>query len=111
MWESFHSTKTFPGWSIDLTDGFIHLSTAEQYPGTLNRFFAGTEEDLVLIGFNVALLDSDKLKWEAPPDMPDFLFPHYYDVLPLEAVVDVVDLKESEEGVWCVGDVVYRSEV
>ena len=44
----------FIGAPIDLSDGFIHLSTAEQLAETLRRYFAG-QPDLVL--FSVCMAD------------------------------------------------------
>ncbi|SMG17611.1 Uncharacterized conserved protein, DUF952 family [Paracoccus sp. J56] len=61
------------GAPVDLADGYIHLSTATQLPGTLSRHFAGKD------GLHLLALDSralDALRWE--PSRGGDLFPHLY---------------------------------
>jgi uncharacterized protein (DUF952 family) len=74
----------FAGAPVDLADGYIHLSTAEQLTETVDRHFAG-QSDL-----HVAAIDLDALgeavKWEA--SRGGALFPHVYGgPLLLETVV------------------------
>jgi uncharacterized protein (DUF952 family) len=64
----------YAGSALCRRDGFIHMSTAEQVPGTLARFFKG-RDDLVLLGFDVATL-GPALRWEAVPGAG--VFPHYH---------------------------------
>lgn len=64
------------GAPVDLTDGYIHFSTAEQLPGTLAKYFGG-EEGLMLLALDPAQLDP--LKWE--PARGGALFPHLYRAL------------------------------
>lgn len=59
--------------------GFIHLSTAEQWPATLARFFAG-QRDLVLLEIDPSGLP---IRFERA-DGDDF--PHLYGPLPVAAV-------------------------
>ncbi|KAK8062721.1 hypothetical protein PG997_014818 [Apiospora hydei] len=40
-WQAWHESGTFRGASIDLTDGYIHLSTAAQSKETFEKYFAG----------------------------------------------------------------------
>lgn len=68
------------------TEGFVHLSTAEQVAGTAALFFAGVPDLLVL---QVEVPDDDPhLRWE-PNDGPRGVedFPHYHRALPLAYVV------------------------
>jgi len=65
--------------------GFIHLSTAEQWPRTRARFFSGAS-DLVLLELDPAGLP---IRFERA-DGEDF--PHLYGALPLAAVVRVTAL-------------------
>lgn len=68
-------------------EGFIHLSTASQWPAVLERYYADHEGDLVLLTVDPALLDSDtELRWEAGGPATDELFPHLYGPLPVGAV-------------------------
>lgn len=76
-WAKFQSSGQFAGSPDDVRDGFIHLSTAEQLPGTLARHFSG-EEGLVLVELDAAQLGAS-LRWE--PSRGGSLFPHLYGVL------------------------------
>jgi uncharacterized protein (DUF952 family) len=73
----------FRGSPDDLRDGFIHFSTAEQTPGTFEKYFAG-ETGLVLVSVDTRALGS-ALKWE--PSRGGALFPHLYGDLGLDAVL------------------------
>lgn len=61
------------GAAVDLADGYIHLSTGAQLPGTLSRHFA-SEDGLMLLALDASRLDA--LKWE--PSRGGQLFPHLY---------------------------------
>lgn len=73
-WDAFRQAGRSSGAPVDLTDGFIHLSTAEQVTGTAEKHFAG-ESDLVLVAVETARL-GEALKWE--PSRGGALFPHLY---------------------------------
>ena len=73
---------TFAGAPIDLADGYIHLSTAEQVAETLRKHFAG-QDDLWIAAVDLGLL-ADHVRWE--PSRGGQLFPHVYAALPLAAV-------------------------
>ncbi len=66
--------------------GFVHLSTAEQWPGVLDRFYADHEGDLLLLTIDPDLLTAE-LRWEAPHPGSDERFPHLYGALDVEAVL------------------------
>lgn len=72
-WAAFQASGVFEGSADDRRDGFIHLSTAEQVPGTLERHFAG-QTGLVLA--ELSLDEDPTLKWEA--SRGGALFPHLY---------------------------------
>lgn len=82
-WDALRSAGQTLGAPVDLADGFIHFSTAEQVAGTAARHFA-TESDLVLVAVEAAALGAD-LKWE--PSRGGALFPHLYRALTLGDVV------------------------
>jgi hypothetical protein len=48
-WAQFQETRVFAGSADDLRDGYIHISTPEQAPGTLAKWFAGDTGDRTLI--------------------------------------------------------------
>ncbi|MBP1858217.1 DUF952 domain-containing protein [Rhizobium herbae] len=82
LWQDARKGGDFKGASIDLSDGFIHLSTADQARETAARYFAG-QDGLLLIAVDGERL-GDKLVFE--PSRGGALFPHLYGPLPFEAV-------------------------
>lgn len=84
----------FCGSADDLRDGYIHLSAADQVPGTLAAHFAG-QEDLVLLALDAGRLGLE-LKWEA--SRGGALFPHLYAPLDLAALLWVEPLWLDAEG-------------
>ncbi|MGE3691759.1 MAG: DUF952 domain-containing protein [Novosphingobium sp.] len=72
----------FAGAPVDLADGFIHLSTAGQLSGTLDKHFAG-QSGLVIAAIDLVMLGA-AVSWE--PSRCGDLFPHVYAKLPMAAV-------------------------
>ncbi len=83
-WGSLQAEGSFAGSADDLRDGFIHLSTDAQLPGTLARHFAG-EAGLVVV--RVAVEADPMLRWEE--SRGGALFPHLYRALLRGDVVEV----------------------
>lgn len=79
----FMARGTFEGAPIDVLDGYIHLSTAEQLAETLLKHFAG-QDDLWIAAIDLIAVHDD-LRWE--PSRGGQLFPHVYAPLPLATVV------------------------
>lgn len=52
-WQNFKKTDRFLGSSVDIQDGFIHFSYADQLEETARRHFAG-RDDLVLLAVDPA---------------------------------------------------------
>jgi uncharacterized protein (DUF952 family) len=84
-WAQFQETRVFAGSADDLRDGYIHISTPEQAPSTLAKWFAGD------VGVMALTLDADvlgaALKWEE--SRGGQLFPHLYRPLRLGEVIAV----------------------
>ena len=84
-WAQFQADGVFAGSADDLRDGYIHISTQQQAPGTLEKWFAGEA------GVTALTLDADAfgadLKWE--PSRGGQLFPHLYRPLRLDEVIEV----------------------
>ncbi len=95
VWQDARERGEFKGASIDLTDGFIHLSTAAQAIETAARYFAG-QEGLLLVAIDTAKL-GDKLVFEASRD--GALFPHLYASLAFDAVLWEKPLPVDADGV------------
>lgn len=82
-WRAFQGAGVFTGSPVDIADGFIHFSTANQVMETAARHFAG-RGDLVLLGIDPLRLNTAALRLE--PSRNGGLFPHLYAPLPLAAV-------------------------
>lgn len=82
-WHAFRDAGQTQGAPVDLADGFIHFSTAEQVAETAAKHFA-EESDLVLVAVRAEPL-GDALKWE--PSRGGALFPHLYRELRIGDVV------------------------
>jgi uncharacterized protein (DUF952 family) len=83
QWEKFQADETFSGAPVDLADGYIHMSTATQLKGTLDKHFAG-QSGLAIIEVDLSAL-GDLVKWEV--SRGGDLFPHVYGNLPMTAVI------------------------
>ncbi len=82
LWGEAERAGTFRGAPVDLADGYIHFSTADQMVETAAKHFAGLA-DLVLVAVDAQALGAG-LRWE--PSRGGALFPHLYGELPLAAV-------------------------
>ncbi len=78
-WEAVLEKGYTHGAPVDLADGFIHFSTAEQLAQTCAKHFAG-EDGLVLVKVDGEDF-GDALKWET--SRGGALFPHLYKKLRL----------------------------
>lgn len=94
LWAEAVAKGVFSGAPIDLADGYIHFSTAEQSFETAAKHFAG-QDDLVLIAIDGASF-GDALRWEV--SRGGALFPHLYAELPVEAALWVRDLPLGPDG-------------
>jgi uncharacterized protein (DUF952 family) len=76
-WALATAKGVFAGSALDLKDGYIHLSTAEQARETARLHFGG-QENLVLVAVPEDAVAS-ALKWEA--SRGGKMFPHVYATL------------------------------
>lgn len=81
-WAELRDIGQTAGAPIDLADGFVHFSTAEQASETAAKHFAG-EDGLVLLAVETEAL-GDALKWEV--SRGGDLFPHLYAPLRLSDI-------------------------
>jgi uncharacterized protein (DUF952 family) len=75
------------------TEGFVHCSTREQIARTAARFFAG-RSGLVILCIEAARL-GERLRYEVADGEA---FPHCYSVIPLDAIVAVIDFPCRPDG-------------
>ncbi|MDB5651213.1 MAG: hypothetical protein JWL62_2733 [Hyphomicrobiales bacterium] len=85
LWREAEKAGVFIGAPVDLADGFIHFSTANQARETAAKHFAG-QSDLVLVSIDAKRLGAE-LKWE--PSRGGDLFPHLYRPLLVEETSSV----------------------
>ncbi len=81
-WRHALAEGAYGGSAVDLADGYIHMSTAEQLPTTAEKHYAG-QSDLMLLSVDLTQLGDD-LVWE--PSRGGALFPHLYAALPARSV-------------------------
>lgn len=93
IWNDAVAKGEFAGATIDLTDGFIHLSTASQAPVTAALYFK-TDDDLVLVEFDDLKLKG--LKYE--PSRGGELFPHVFGTIDPRQALNVVSLPRQHDG-------------
>ena len=87
-WQAAVQEGQFLGSAVDLADGYIHFSEADQLRETARKHFAG-QADLVLVTVDADQLDPAPV-WE--PSRGGALFPHLYGPLPVRAAGAVRDL-------------------
>ncbi|MEX0319378.1 MAG: DUF952 domain-containing protein [Ruegeria sp.] len=82
-WAALQAQGETPGAPIDVSDGFVHFSTAEQAAETAAMHFAGAE------GLTLLACDADEmgeaLRWEV--SRGGALFPHLYRNIRMSDVV------------------------
>jgi len=93
-WKLARGAGTYGGSSQDLTDGYIHFSSASQVRESAARHRTG-QDDLVLLTVDPSPL-GDALKWE--PSRGGQLFPHFYGRLVIAAVQRADSLTLGENG-------------
>lgn len=95
LWEDAERNGVFTGAGIDIEDGYIHLSTARQLAETARLHFHNRSGQVMVT------VDADKLdiKWE--PSRGGDLFPHLYQALSLDAVIDVRAMPLDDHGTPC----------
>jgi len=82
-WQTLRAQGHTTGAPIDVSDGYIHFSTAAQAAETAAKHFAD-QPDLMLVAVEADTL-GDALRWEV--SRGDALFPHLYREMALDDVV------------------------
>jgi uncharacterized protein (DUF952 family) len=94
QWREAEREGMFRGAAIDLTDGYIHFSTAHQIAETAAKHFAG-QPDLLLVAVEAEALGAALVR---EPSRGGALFPHLYGTLPMKAVVWVKPMPLGPDG-------------
>ena len=82
-WAALRKDGATDGAPIDVADGYVHFSTAEQAEETAAKHFAGVDGLFLLAVDSDAL--GDALEWE--PSRGGALFPHLYRQLTMDDVL------------------------
>ena len=94
-WLEAEAKGRFEGAPVDLADGYIHLSTADQLTETVDKHFAG-QSDLYVAAVDLEAIGND-MTWEE--SRGGQLFPHIYNgPLPLETVLSYGPLERDDAG-------------
>ena len=94
QWQDALSAGVFKGAPVDLADGYIHFSTADQAQETADKHFRHSG-DLLLAAFEDSVF-GEALKWE--PSRGGALFPHLYAELDPSLALAVHDLPQKDDG-------------
>ena len=94
-WAEALAQGRFDGSPIDLQDGYIHFSTADQAQETAARHFRG-QADLVVVAVEADAL-GQALRWE--PSRGGQLFPHLYAPLDPALALGVAEASLGPDGV------------
>jgi uncharacterized protein (DUF952 family) len=90
---------------VDVADGYVHFSTAQQLQSTLDKWFAG-QTGCVLAEFDAEDFDLD-LKWEK--GRGGEMFPHVYGVVRASQARAIWPLDMGENGAPLAPDEVARA--
>lgn len=82
-WQALRTQGETTGAPIDVADGYIHISTAQQVAETAAKHFVGAD-GLFLVALETDAL-GEALEWEV--SRGDALFPHLYRKLTMSDVV------------------------
>jgi len=94
-WREAETAGVFTGAPVDIADGFIHFSTAEQVKETAAKHFAG-QPNLLLVAIDTEKL-GPALKYEV--SRGGALFPHLYAPLDLRSVIWTKPLPLGFDGI------------
>lgn len=95
LWREAEAQGVFAGAPVDLADGYIHFSTAEQARETAAKHFPG-QQGLLLIAVDDSRF-GDAMRYE--PSRGGALFPHLYAALPVREVRWVQPLRLGPDGI------------
>ena len=95
LWDEALAVEVFEGAPVDLADGYIHFSSAEQVAETAAKHFSG-QRDLLLIAICEEQF-GDSLQWEV--SRGGALFPHLYGTFDPAIADSVKAMPLSDDGV------------
>jgi len=100
-WTSLDRDEPWLGTPLDLRDGFIHLSHADQVEGTLAKHFTG-RDDVLLVTLDLEAQPDLPIRWEV--SRGGALFPHLYGALVPRVAARVRALRVAPDGSYAVAE-------
>lgn len=99
-WAGIQTTGGYNGSAVDLRDGYIHLSDADQLAETAAKHYAG-RDDLILLDVDLTPY-GEAIVWE--PSRGGALFPHLYGRLSADTVIRARPFAVAADGEMVFGD-------
>ena len=93
-WDFAYEKGEFSGSQVDINDGYIHFSTAEQLRETAARHFSN-RDDLILLAVETLPMARH---YKMETSRGGALFPHLYAKLPISSVLEWQELPLGETG-------------
>jgi uncharacterized protein (DUF952 family) len=95
QWTEWQASGVFTGAPVDIADGYIHMSTADQVTETADKHFAG-QDNLFVVLIDLSAL-GETIRWE--PSRGGALFPHAYAPLSLKTALAAIPLTRDNGAV------------
>ncbi len=99
-WEQAEASGSYTQSTLGRTleqEGFIHCSSAEQWPTVRRLFYADYPKPLLLLEIDETRLPEPPVVEVGNPETGE-TFPHLYRPLPIDAVVAVAELAPPHDG-------------
>ncbi|MEC9091716.1 MAG: DUF952 domain-containing protein [Planctomycetota bacterium] len=93
-WADFQSAGSFEGSPVDLEDGYLHFSAADQVAETAEKHFSG-QQGLWLVAVQA---DPKNPHWKWEKSRNGALFPHLYESLAIHNVVSATPIATGADG-------------
>lgn len=90
-WTNFFKEKKFSGTSLDLRDGYIHMSSTQAQMERIKEKYYKDKKALLLHIDLDKLIETNKLKYE--PSSNGEYYPHLYSDLLIDYVEKVVEME------------------
>ena len=94
QWAEWQATGVLTGAPVDIADGYIHMSTADQVTETADKHYVG-QDNLFVVAIDLTAM-GDAIVWE--PSRGGALFPHAYAPLPLPGAQAAIPLTRKDGG-------------
>lgn len=98
-WNQYKNTGTYEPQSLE-DQGFISFVTGGQLEEAANRLYPDKDQILLLV-IDVSMI-RDQIKYEEEKETGE-KFPHLYEPLSVNAVIDKIDIQAEDDGTFNIG--------